>query len=548
MRKNIFFLLSILVSFSFTVEAQNVTKILAIGNSFSGDALEEHFYEIAKAGGDSLVIGNIYIGGASLQLHVNNATSNTAAYEFRKIVGGIKTTTKNRTLLSMLQEEDWDYISFQQASPSSGQYNTYKPYLGQLIKYVKENIQGSPKLMLHQTWAYAKNSTHSGFANYGKDQLAMYQAIISAANSAITDHPEIDFVIPSGTAIQNGRSSILGDVFCRDGYHLAMPLGRYTASCTWYEKIMNKSVLGNSYTPVGLNPTQKEIAQNAAHFAIDTPNKVTDMSGFVNFDDDNLIAEAYPATDDTFLYWSSSKTESYGGEEQLIVRFSQDGQSRRDIYLKFDLEASQTKLPYEQVLLRLFGNDMGIADIPLRILKISSNDVNFNWSEQSLIFSNRPTTNYQTDAISEIITSGDAEYKYFYWDITNWVNELANSGQKNISMHLRQISKVGTGGAAVEPMYFYSKENASGKEPLIIINPNTPASIEEETSFPMVDISDGILNVNLVNKDSDLLTIYTMSGAKVLEKRLNNDIKIDVSDIFGPHIIKLADFTQIILF
>lgn len=61
-------------------------------------------------------------------------------------------------------DEDWDYISLQQVSGKSGLYETYNPYLPNLIKYVEGLATNTEmKLMLHQTWAYASNSTHADF-------------------------------------------------------------------------------------------------------------------------------------------------------------------------------------------------------------------------------------------------------------------------------------------------------------------------------------------------------------------------------------------------
>src|SRR5690606_5528743 len=69
-----------------------VVRVLAIGNSFSDDALEHYLYGLAKAGGKSVVIGNLYIGGSSLSQHWTNASNNNANYSYRKInVEGEKT-------------------------------------------------------------------------------------------------------------------------------------------------------------------------------------------------------------------------------------------------------------------------------------------------------------------------------------------------------------------------------------------------------------------------------------------------------------------------
>ena len=51
----------------------DVVRILAIGNSFSVDALEDHFYELASAAGKKVIVGNMYIGGCRLKRHLKNA-------------------------------------------------------------------------------------------------------------------------------------------------------------------------------------------------------------------------------------------------------------------------------------------------------------------------------------------------------------------------------------------------------------------------------------------------------------------------------------------
>ena len=46
--------------------ADRPLKLLAIGNSFSEDAIEQNLFELAGAAGHQMVIGNMYIGGCSL--------------------------------------------------------------------------------------------------------------------------------------------------------------------------------------------------------------------------------------------------------------------------------------------------------------------------------------------------------------------------------------------------------------------------------------------------------------------------------------------------
>lgn len=253
----------------------SVIKILAIGNSFSDDALEHYLYGLAKAGGYRVIIGNLYIGGAPLDLHVKNALEDKDVYEYRKVnVDGSKQKLPKMSISKALADENWNYISFQQASPKSGVFETYVEPLPTLFKYVKERAKNpNVKYVWHQTWAYAQNSTHNGFVTYNKDQIRMYNAI-AEASSKVKNLVPINMVVPAGTAIQNARTK-LGDVMTRDGYHLELNVGRYTASCTWYEAIFKQNVVGNLYKPEKVSGADALIAQKAAHKAIKKPYKVS---------------------------------------------------------------------------------------------------------------------------------------------------------------------------------------------------------------------------------------------------------------------------------
>lgn len=257
---------------------QKTVRILAIGNSFSQDAVEQYLHELAEAEGISTIIGNMFIGGCSLERHVKNARDNAPAYAYRKIgTDGKKREKGKMSLEAVLADEAWDYVSLQQASPFSGMYETYEVSLPELIEYVKARLPKKTKLMLHQTWAYASTSKHSGFKNYNCNQLTMYQAIADAVKKAAKAN-KIKIVIPSGTAIQNARTSFIGDHLNRDGYHLDVKIGRYTAACTWFERIFKHNVVGNPYAPEGLDEARKAVAQKAAHAAVKHPYKVTELS------------------------------------------------------------------------------------------------------------------------------------------------------------------------------------------------------------------------------------------------------------------------------
>lgn len=259
----------------------SIIKILTIGNSFSEDAVEFYLHGLFKSEKISVIIGNLSIGGASLKLHLENAVNSKPAYSYKKIdIDGVKTTLSNTSLATAISDEEWDYISFQQVSHQSGLYNTYIQSLPTLFEYVKNKVENSKtKFVFHQTWAYAKNSQHGGFKNYDLNQDIMYEAIIQSTKR-VKDLVPLDIIVPSGTAIQNARTSRIGDNFTRDGYHLSIPLGRYIASCTWFETITMKSVVGNTYHPEGLTQFEVDLAQQAAHLAVMKPYGITLMNDF----------------------------------------------------------------------------------------------------------------------------------------------------------------------------------------------------------------------------------------------------------------------------
>ena len=260
---------------AFAGETDKVIKILAIGNSFSVDAIEQHFYDLAKAEGIDVIIGNMYISGCSLQRHLNNAIEDKPAYSYRKFgLDGERIVTKGVTLSFALADEDWDYVSFQQQSGRSGLYETWIESLPGLMEYVKPRVPEDIVMMIHQTWAYDPTSTHRDFKNYNNDQIVMYDSIMSAVKK-ISKETGIRMVIPSGTAVQNARATILKDTMTRDGFHLHKLYGRYVAACTWFETIFRKSVVGNAYKPEGMSAEQCLAAQKSAHMAVKRPYKTS---------------------------------------------------------------------------------------------------------------------------------------------------------------------------------------------------------------------------------------------------------------------------------
>lgn len=277
MKNRIALFLTLLLGVSAVLNARTL-RILAIGNSFSRDAVEQNLHELVKADGDTAIIGNLFIGGCSLERHSGNIRDDKHDYVYRKIgADGKMKEKKNTSIAEALKDDQWDYVSLQQASPFSGMFEKYEPYLPGIIKYVKENAPKKSKIILHQTWAYQQGSGHSGFKNYDRDQLKMYRAIVDA-NKRAAKLGKIKTVVPSGTAVQNARTSFIGDNMNRDGFHLDLSHGRFTAACAWYETLFGKDVTRNTWAPKGMNRDIAAVAKRAAHEAVVNPYDITDLS------------------------------------------------------------------------------------------------------------------------------------------------------------------------------------------------------------------------------------------------------------------------------
>lgn len=209
-------------------------KILSIGNSFSQDA---HHYlpRLAMENGVPMELYNLFIGGCSLEQHWNNAVWNKRDYLLEK--DGIS-TDRYVSLREALEMDSWDVITLQQASHYSGMPQTYVPYLDRLGDLAR-SCHPEAKLFFHQTWAYEKDSSHPGFSAYRNHQGEMFRRIADASEMAskLLDAP----LIPVGDIIQTLRETVPafdylngGVSLCRDGFHLSMDYGRFTAAASWF--------------------------------------------------------------------------------------------------------------------------------------------------------------------------------------------------------------------------------------------------------------------------------------------------------------------------
>ena len=265
-------------SYTEVIPATKSLKVLAIGNSFSVDATS-YLWNICKnAGVEEVVVGSLYIGGCSLDTHYNNIASEKAAYTYQKNTKGYFLDYPAMSVQGAIADDDWDFITIQQVSQNAGLPGTFTR-LDEIVAFLAEACPDAT-ILWHMTWAYQKDSTHGGFAKYNNDQMTMYKAITDTVNKEVGKYPEIKGVIPSGTTIQNIRTSTVGDTLTRDGYHMSKGMGRYSVGVTWFAYLTGGSVDMPYYYPP--NTADKKDVQNNYHIiaeavknALDFPFDVT---------------------------------------------------------------------------------------------------------------------------------------------------------------------------------------------------------------------------------------------------------------------------------
>jgi len=285
------------------VPQAKTVRLLTIGNSFSGNTT--HFLgDLAKAKGNVLVHQPMSIGGAAMEVHWTKIQANEKNPEDPAGLYGMKALNKT------LESGNWDFVTIQQASIKSHDVESYRPFAGQLAKYVKDHAPKA-ELLLHQTWAYRVDDPRFAPKNAKVDpatQEVMYRELSSAYltiakelgvrrlpvgdafHMADTDpawgyKPDAKFdratavapALPDQThslhvgfrwgAPKDGKQTLE-----MDGHHAGVA-GEYLGACVWYEVLFKDTCVGISFVPKGLDPKDAEYLQGVAHRAVEKPEK-----------------------------------------------------------------------------------------------------------------------------------------------------------------------------------------------------------------------------------------------------------------------------------
>ena len=258
--------------YDYNSDSDGELKILCIGNSYSIDTMHYAYQILQDLGIEKVTLGNLYIAGCPIGTHYNNLKEDKADYRFYYNDNGRWDQTENYTIKRALELEDWDFISFQQRSGYSGKpdyYVSLQPLADEVRKTCPDSV-----FLWNMTWAYQEGYKGLETNNYSS-QTAMYNAIVDTVESVILPNQSFEFVSPVGTAIQNARSSYVGDSLTRDGFHLSYDLGKYIASLTSLKAMLGLDITGKLYSAAGVDKNEKRVAIESVTNATKDPFKIT---------------------------------------------------------------------------------------------------------------------------------------------------------------------------------------------------------------------------------------------------------------------------------
>lgn len=236
-------------------------KVLTLGHSLAVDS--NHMLAlVAKAEGyEGLEVGTLYYSGCPLWRHVEYLKEDTKAYSLFYSTSNDATNPPqvmdNISMRDALVYRDWDLIVMQGGVFELAEDEAFTDGNIQTIQaYVNEHkLNKDAVFAWHMPWAFAtdpelqevytqqigseRNPYAEGYKPYNNDRLILYNNFCKMVEKHILTDETFQFLIPTGTAIENAMSSYLTEKDLIRDYAHANDYGRLIAAYTWYCKLAN---------------------------------------------------------------------------------------------------------------------------------------------------------------------------------------------------------------------------------------------------------------------------------------------------------------------
>lgn len=284
-------------------DVEPTLRILFIGNSFTKDAVEHLPKMVSAADIPTLKMVHLYYGGRTIPEYADGyaTKSDYTCYKYNPGTS-LWLSYTGYNIQQIVKSDTWDIVCLQEHTGNSCGWiwsDTEKNAIQGLIADIRADQNGhTPKFVYIMSQAYFNmdkiGTAQRPYKNF-TTQDEMFDVIVAQARKVL-DQTDVEQIIPTGTVLQNLRTSPLNNDMdlTRDGYHMDYGLSRYAAACAVFESIISpsfdgKKLDGNSFrynvsstadgtytTPV--TDDNQPVALQAARYALATPFAVTDMS------------------------------------------------------------------------------------------------------------------------------------------------------------------------------------------------------------------------------------------------------------------------------
>lgn len=212
----LFFCFPVLARAQAPAGAPETVKLLTVGNSFADDSMF-YFPKIVEANGKKVEFFKANLGGCSLERHVrhlkayeaNPKSPEGSPYSSSFYPSKNEPRERKYSLREALEANSWDYVSIQQVSTDSYKPETFEPYAGVLIAYIRKYAPQA-KIVILQTWAYREDCP---LFKDGFTQEKMYEGLRQSYEKLAADHGLQ--IVPVGYAMQTARAT--------DRWHFTFP-------------------------------------------------------------------------------------------------------------------------------------------------------------------------------------------------------------------------------------------------------------------------------------------------------------------------------------
>lgn len=289
-------------------EEAKVLKILTLGHSLTVDSCHMLNMVAHAEGYEHMLIGTLYYSGCPLYKHVNYLKNDEPAYNLylssTEQPNLAPVTTDGVTMKYALNYEYWDIIIMQAGVFEVAKDGTYTNGNIQIIQdYVKENVV-NPNFIFawHMPWVFPtdndlrdtfgreQNGYYTNYEEYGHNRTNLYNAMVKCVGDRIVTDETFQFLIPTGTAVENLLSSYMEEKDLHRDYAHGTDFTCLVAAYVYFCKLTGREQLDeikvdvvpqhffrrpNGKSEWVLTDHEKELMLEAINNALKTPLQMT---------------------------------------------------------------------------------------------------------------------------------------------------------------------------------------------------------------------------------------------------------------------------------